>query len=185
MSDWSWRRHCSRQHVLTPCLSLPLWRGSYLSQAYELAGKIQWEPAAEPAAEGSFPVCLLVHSACASLSRGFSPLGDQSPAGPVQTPSIRPIPRDSDSAGRGTFLPGSQVTLMLLQGPRVNSTALRHELRTRTATLVSVATVPVCTPDTIVDHHAASDWLSKQAVGLEIPPEDTHVSETQLPSLIL
>lgn len=81
----------------------------------------------------------------------------ESPAGPVQIPSIRPIPRDSDSAGRGTFLPGSQVTLMLLQGLRVNSTALRHELRTRTATLVSVATVPVCTPDTIVDHHAASD----------------------------
>lgn len=170
---------CSRPVSHCLCDGVRTW------QAYELAGKIQWEPAAEPAAEGSFPVCLLVHSACASLSRGFSPLGDQSPAGPVQTPSIRPIPRDSDSAGRGTFLPGSQVTLMLLQGPRVNSTALRHELRTRTATLVSVATVPVCTPDTIVDHHAASDWLSKQAVGLEIPPEDTHVSETQLPSLIL
>ena len=94
---------------------------------------------------------------CLSEPGRLTFMRSESPAGPVQTPSIRPIPRDSDSAGRGTFLPGSQVTLMLLQGPRVSSTALRHERRTRTATLLSVATVPVCTPDTTVDRHAASD----------------------------
>lgn len=63
---------CSRPVSHCLCDGVRTW------QAYELAGKIQWEPAAEPEAEGSFPVCLLVHSACASLSRGFSPLGDQS-----------------------------------------------------------------------------------------------------------
>ena len=60
-------------------------------------------------------------------SSRFSELGlltfmrSESPAGLVRTPIIRPIPRDSDSAGRGTFLPGSQVTLMLLQGPHVST----------------------------------------------------------------
>lgn len=41
----------------------------------------------------------------------------------------------------------------------------------------------VCAPDTTVDHRAASDGFSKQAVRLELPTEDTHVSEMQPLSL--
>ena len=57
-------------------------------------------------------------------------------------------------------------------------------LRTRTAKLLFVATVPIYTPNIIfVNHHAASDCFSKEGKSLKIPYKDVDVSEMYPPSL--